>query len=278
MLRKTGNWSAIAAALLAVTTPARADWSLVNMPRGVTSMSGDIYDLHMTVFWWCVAIGTFVFAWIIYSMVKFRKSKGAVPDTTMVHNTTAEVVWTVIPVIILVLMAVPAARTLIKLEDASGTELTVRVTGYQWKWHYEYMDRDVSFFSSIDRASDEARQRGASLRPDEVPHYLLNVDRPLVVPVGTKVRLLLTSRDVIHAWWVPDLAIKKDAIPGVVNEMWFEVQPDKPGLYRGQCAELCGRDHAFMPIVVEAKTPEEFEAWLERQRSDAAATMTANAG
>lgn len=278
MLRKTGNWSAIAAALLAVTTPARADWSLVNMPRGVSSMSGEIYDLHMTVFWWCVAIGAFVFAWIIYSMVKFRKSKGAVPDTTMVHNTTAEVVWTVIPVIILVLMAVPAARTLIKLEDASGTELTVRVTGYQWKWHYEYMDRDVSFFSSIDRASDEARQRGASLRPDEVPHYLLNVDRPLVVPVGTKVRLLLTSRDVIHAWWVPELAIKKDAIPGVVNEMWFEVQPDKPGLYRGQCAELCGRDHAFMPIVVEAKTPEEFEAWLERQRSDAAATMTANAG
>lgn len=278
MLRKTGNWSAIAAALLAVTTPARADWSLVNMPRGVTSMSGDIYDLHMTVFWWCVAIGTFVFAWIIYSMVKFRKSKGAVPDTTMVHNTTAEIIWTVIPVGILVLMAVPAARTLIKLEDASGTELTVRVTGYQWKWHYEYMDKNVSFFSTIDRASDEARQRDASLTPDEVPHYLLNVDRPLVVPVGTKVRLLLTARDVIHAWWVPELAVKKDAIPGVVNEMWFEVQPDKPGVYRGQCAELCGRDHAFMPIVVEAKTPEEFEAWLEQQRSDAAATMTANAG
>ncbi len=278
MLRKTGTWGAAAATLLAMAAPAHADWSLVNMPRGVSTMSGEIYDLHMKVFWWCVLIGAIVFGWIIYSMVAFRKSKGAVPDTKLVHSTKAEVIWTVIPVVILVVMAIPSARMLIKLEDASATQLTVRVTGYQWKWHYEYLESGVGFFSTLDQDSNEARQRDASLKPGDVPHYLLNVDRPLVVPAGTKVRILLTSKDVIHAWWVPDLAVKKDAIPGVVNELWFEVQADKPGTYRGQCAELCGRDHGFMPIVVEAKTPDDFAAWLEEQRNAATATMTASAG
>lgn len=278
MLRKIGTWGAMVASLLAVAAPAHADWSLVNMPRGVTTMSGEIYNLHMWVYWACVVIGAIVFGWMIYSMVKFRHSKGAVPDTKLVHSTKAEIIWTIIPIIILVGLAVPSARVLIKLEDATGTELTVRVTGYQWKWQYEYLNTGVSYFSTLDRASNEARQRDASTKPEDVPHYLLNVDRPLVVPVGTKIRILLTSRDVIHAWWVPDLAVKKDAIPGVVNEMWFEIQPDKPGLYRGQCAELCGRDHGFMPIVVEAKSADDFAAWLAEQRAAAAANLTANAG
>ena len=177
------------------------------------------------------------------------------PDTSLVHSTKVEIIWTVIPVVILVVMAVPAARTLIKLEDASNTEFTIKVTGYQWKWQYEYLDAGVSFFSTLSRDSDAARQLDSGIDPASVPHYLLSVDKPLVVPVGKKVRLLLTSQDVIHAWWVPDLAVKKDAIPGFINEIWFQIQPDKAGLYRGQCAELCGRDHGFMPIVVEATFP-----------------------
>jgi cytochrome c oxidase subunit 2 len=275
MLRKTGIPGALAAALLGAAAPAHADWSLVNMPKGVTTLSGEIYDLHMTVFWWCVAIGIFVFGWMIVSLVKFRHSKGAVPDTTMVHSTKAEIIWTVIPVIILVLMAVPAARTLIKIEDASGTELTVKVTGFQWKWQYEYLDEGISFFSSLDRASDVARQLGSDKDPNAIPNYLLSVDNPLVVPVGTKVRLLITAKDVIHAWWVPDLAIKKDAIPGFINEAWFEIRADKAGVYRGQCVELCGRDHGFMPIVVEAKSPEDYAAWVASRKQAMAQNLAA---
>ena len=275
MLRKTRSLGALAAALLAVAAPARADWSLINMPKGVSTVSEEIYDLHMLVFWWCVAIGIFVFGWMILSMVKFRHSKGAVPDTGMTHSTKAEIIWTVIPIFILVLMAVPAARTLIKLDDSAGSQLTIRTTGYQWKWHYEYLNEGVSFYSSLDQASNEARQRDAVVKPGDVPHYLLNVDNPLVVPVGTKVRMLITAKDVIHAWWVPDLAVKKDAIPGLVNELWFEVQADKPGFYRGNCTELCGRDHGFMPIVVEAKSKEDYAVWLAAQRAANAPTQVA---
>jgi cytochrome c oxidase subunit II len=275
MLRKTGIPGALAAALLGAAAPAHADWSLVNMPRGVTTLSGEIYSLHMTVFWWCVAIGIFVFGWMIVSLVKFRHSRGSVPDTTMVHSTKAEIIWTVIPVLILVLMAVPAARTLIKIEDASGTELSIKVTGYQWKWQYEYLDEGINFFSSLDRTSDAARQLRSGVDPTTVPHYLLEVDKPLVVPVGRKVRLLITSRDVIHAWWIPEFAIKKDAIPGFINEAWFEVRADKAGVYRGQCVELCGRDHGFMPIVVEAKSPEDYAAWVASQKQAMAQSLAA---
>jgi cytochrome c oxidase subunit 2 len=224
-----------------------------------------------------VAIAVFVFGWMITSLVKFRHSQGAVPDTQMLHSTKAEIIWTIIPVVILVILAIPAARTLIHLEDASGTQLTVKITGYQWKWQYEYLDKGVSYFSTLSRDSDAARQLQSGVDPKTIPDYLLSVDNPLVVPVGTKIRLLLTSQDVIHAWWVPDLAVKKDAIPGFVNEAWFEVQADKPGTYRGQCAELCGRDHGFMPIVVVAKTPAEFEAWLKTQQQ-ASLPAAPNAG
>jgi cytochrome c oxidase subunit 2 len=284
MTRKPVSRSAAAAALgfvlAAVAAPAaHAEWGL-NMTRGVTDLSDKIYALHMHVFWWCVAIGVFVFGWMILSMVRYRKSQGAVPDTKMVHSTKVEIVWTIIPVIILVIMAVPAARTLVEIEDTSGSTLNIKVTGYQWKWQYEYLESGVNIFSTISRDSDAARQLGSGTDVTQVQNYLLDVDNPMVVPVGTKVRLLITSQDVIHGWWVPAFAIKKDAVPGFVNEAWFEVQPDKAGIYRGQCVELCGRDHAFMPIVVEAKSQADFDAWVEQQKSrqQASAPAAPNAG
>ena len=256
---------------------AHAAWTL-NMTRGVTDMSREIYGLHMTILWVCVAIGVFVFGWMIFSLVMFRKSKGAVPDTRMVHNTKAEIIWTVIPIFILIGSAIPAARTLIKTEDATGTELTIRVMAYQWKWGYEYVGSNVTVLSTLDRASNEARQLGSGIDPNSVPDYLLNVDHPLVVPAGTKVRLLITAQDVIHSWWVPALAIKKDAIPGFINESWFKVDEDKVGIYRGQCAELCGRDHGFMPIVVEVESKADYAQWLEAQKAaNQAATALAAA-
>lgn len=257
-----------AAALVFTAAPARADWGGLNMSEGVTELSRMIYSLHMTIFWWCVAIGAVVFGWMLYSLVVFRKSKGARPDTALVHSTKAEIIWTVIPVGILVIMAIPAARTLVAIEDARETELSIKVTGYQWKWEYEYLGgSDVGFFSTISRQSDAARQLGSGIDPYGVDNYLVDVDNPLVVPAGTKVRLLLTAQDVIHAWWVPAFGMKKDAIPGFVNEIWFRVDEDKTGLYRGQCAELCGRDHAFMPIVVDVRSKTDFAAWLEEQKA-----------
>jgi cytochrome c oxidase subunit 2 len=218
-------------------------------------------------YWWCVALGFFVFGWMIYSLVAFRKSRGAQADAKLTHNTKAEIIWTIIPILILIGMAVPATRMLIQTEDATNTEMTIRITGYQWKWGYEYVDSGVELFSTLDRASNAARQLGSNIDPATVPNYLLNVDHPLVVPTGVKVRLLITAQDVIHAWWVPALAIKKDAIPGYINEAWFKIQTDKTGLYRGQCAELCGRDHGFMPIVIDVRSKADFESWLKTQKA-----------
>jgi cytochrome c oxidase subunit 2 len=187
----------------------------------------------------------------------------------MVHSTKAEIIWTVIPVGILVIMAIPAARTLIAIEDMRGSEISIKATGYQWKWQYEYLGEDVSFFSQLDRQSDEARQLKSGVDPNSVQDYLLNVDNPLVVPEDTKIRMLLTGQDVIHAWWVPAFGMKKDAIPGTINELWFKVDAGKTGIYRGQCAELCGRDHGFMPVVVKVVTKEEYKAWLAAQKAAA---------
>ena len=265
-MKKLGTAIA-AAALFALASPAAlAAWTL-NMTPGITDISRRVYGLHMLMYWWCVAIGIFVFGWMIYSLVRFRKSQGAVPDTSLVHNTKAEIIWTVLPILILIGMAVPATRTLIETEDATHTELTIRVTGYQWKWGYQYIDSGVEVLSTLDRASNSARQLGSGIDPNSVPNYLLNVDHPLVVPAGVKVRLLITAQDVIHAWWVPALAIKKDAIPGFVNEAWFKIDADKTGLYRGQCAELCGRDHGFMPIVIDVRSKADFDAWLKQQQA-----------
>ncbi len=267
-MKNPGSLPAVATAAVLgfAAQSAHADWAL-NMTPGITAVSRSVYGLHMTMYYICVAIAVFVFAWMIYSIVVFRKSKGAVPDTTLVHNTKAEIIWTVVPVLILIGAAIPSTKTLIQGEDATGTELTIRITGYQWKWQYEYIDTGVSMFSTLDRDSNVARQLGSGIDPNGVPNYLLNVDHPLVVPAGTKVRLLLTAQDVIHSWWVPALAIKKDAIPGFINEAWFKVEEDKLGLYRGQCAELCGRDHGFMPIVLDVRSKADFEAWMKAQKA-----------
>jgi cytochrome c oxidase subunit 2 len=250
---------------LLVSAAAVADWEL-NMPRGVTELSAETHDLHMMMFWWCVAIGVVVFGAMFYSLFKHRKSVGAKADQFS-HNTTAEVVWTVVPVLILLLMAVPAAETLIKLEDSRDPDLTVVATGYQWFWQYRYQDEDFEFYSRLDEESLRARRLESGIDPFGVENYLRNVDRPLVVPRGKKVRLLLTSNDVLHAWWVPELSIKKDAIPGIVNETWFRA--DEIGTYRGQCAELCGKDHGYMPIVVEVVEPDQYLAWVATQKDDA---------
>jgi len=267
---------------MAALQPAHAEsgWSLLNMTPGVTEISRKIYGLHMEIFWICVVIAVIVFGAMIYSIITYRKSKGSVADVTLVHNTTVELIWTAVPVAILIFMAIPAARTLVEIEDVTKTDLSIKVTGFQWGWQYEYLDAGVSFFSHLDRKSNSARELASGIDPNTVDNYLLNVDKPLVVPVGSKVRLLITGADVIHSWWVPAFGVKKDAIPGFINEAWFKVDTDKPGLYRGQCAELCGRDHGFMPIVVDVRSKEDFEAWLKAKAAEqkqAAAPATAPA-
>jgi len=248
----------IAASTLFWAAPALSDFQL-NMPEGVTTSSRDIYSLHMQILLVCVVIAAGVYAAMIIAIVKFRKSAGAKPSK-FTHNTTAEVIWTVIPALILVVMAIPAAETLVRLEDTRNSELTIKVTGSQWQWQYEYIDHGVSFFSRLDRESNLARQPNSGIDPNSVENYLLEVDNRVVVPVDTKVRVLVTAADVLHAWWMPEFGVKKDAIPGFVNETWFEVT--ETGVFRGQCAELCGMDHGFMPIVVEVISREAFAEWL----------------
>lgn len=234
-----------------------------NMPKGVTDISQEVFKLHMAAFWVCVAIGIVVFGVMFYSVFAHRRSKNPVP-ATFHHSTAVEIVWTAIPFLILIGLAIPAAGTLIKEYDTRNAEMTVKITGYQWKWQYEYVGEGVSFFSTLDAKSNEARQLRSGIDPKTVDNYLHNVDNYLVLPVGKKVRFLITSNDVIHGWWMPDLAIKKDAIPGYINEMWTKI--NEPGVYRGQCTVLCGRDHGFMPIVVEAKSEEDYKAWLAKMK------------
>jgi cytochrome c oxidase subunit II len=262
--------AALASSLVCIlpAQAAESGWGQLNMTQGVTDISRKIYGLHMEIFWICVVIAVIVFGAMIYSIVTFRKSKGAVADVTLVHNTTVELIWTTLPVAILVFMAIPAAKTLVEIEDTTKTDLSIKVTGFQWGWQYDYLDSGVAYYSRLDRKSDAARELMSGIDVNTVDHYLLNVDRPLVVPVGAKVRLLITGADVIHSWWVPAFGVKKDAIPGFVNEAWFKVDADKPGLYRGQCAELCGRDHGFMPIVVDVRSKEDFAAWLKGKAAE----------
>ena len=255
---------ALALLALSIAGPVWSDFEL-NMPVGVTATSRDVYELHMLILWICTIIALGVYGAMVVAIVKFRKSKGAVA-AKFTHNSTAEVVWTVIPAAILIAMAVPAAESLIRMEDTRGSELTIKITGYQWRWHYDYIDDGVSFFSTLDRESNAARQLDSDIELSTVENYLLAVDNEVVVPVDTKVRLLVTGADVLHAWWVPEFAVKKDAVPGFINEAWFTA--DTVGTYRGQCAELCGMDHGFMPIVVRVASQEEYDAWLSAQRAE----------
>jgi cytochrome c oxidase subunit 2 len=273
--------AAMAAPLLAFAqasdtwTNAPHRWQL-NMGEGVTAQSMNAYSAHMLALWICVAIGILVFGAMFVAMFKFRHSKGAVPDRDFTHSTKLEIIWTVIPIALLVLMAFPATSKLINMYDTRESQMTVKVTGYQWMWKYEYLGEGVSLTSRLDRKSDEIRQSGVDARTANKANYLLDVDNALVLPVDTKVRFVITADDVIHAWWVPALGWKQDAIPGIVNEAWTSVS--KPGVYRGQCAELCGKDHGFMPIVVRVLPKAEYTAWLNEQKAkNAPATPAAPA-
>jgi cytochrome c oxidase subunit 2 len=242
-------------------------WQL-NMGRGVTTSAQHAYDAHMIALYVCVVIGIIVFGAMAYAMFKFRHSKGAVA-AQFSHNTTAEIIWTVIPILILIVMAWPATAKLIAMYDTRDSEMTVKITGVQWLWKYEYLGEDVQFTSRLDHESDRIRQSGDKPTVAANPHYLLDVDNQLVLPVNTKIRFVITADDVIHAWWVPALGWKQDAIPGIINEAWTDIQT--PGIYRGQCAELCGKDHGFMPIVVRAVSKEEFKTWLASRKPTAPA-------
>lgn len=254
-------WGVLGLAL--VPAAANAAWR-VNFQTPVTGIARDVLHLHMTIFWICVVIFIMVFSVMFYSIAMHRKSRGFKPATFR-ESTKLEIIWTIIPFVILVVMALPSTATLLKMADISHSDMTVKITGYQWKWQYQYMGKGVSFFSTLSTPWAEVENK----EPKD-PHYLLEVDHPLVLPIHKKIRFLVTAADVIHSWWVPALAIKKDAIPGFVNQVWTRI--DKPGVYRGQCAELCGRGHAFMPIVVKAVTQKDFDAWLKKEQAQQVAS------
>ena len=244
-------------ALLSLLAAPLAMADELNMTPGVTAISQSVYDLHMIILLICVAIGVVVFGVMFWSIIHHRRSAGH--EAAQFHESTRlEIAWTIVPTLILVLMAIPATQVLIDMYDTGGEDMTVEVRGYQWKWQYKYLDDDFnntfSFFSNLSTTQDEIQNRSA-----KGEHYLLEVDNPLRIPTNRKVRFLITAEDVIHAWWVPDFGIKRDAVPGILNELWTVV--DKPGVYRGQCTELCGKDHGFMPVVVQVMEEAEFDAW-----------------
>ena len=238
-------------------------WSLLNLPVGVSSLSRNSYELHMILFWVCVAIGVVVFGIMFYSMIAHRKSKGHEP-ATFHESTKVELLWTIIPVFILIALAWPATTYLVERYDTDEADIDIKITGYQWKWQYEYLGEGVEFMSEL--TTPESAIYGKTPKSE---FYLSEVSEPLVLPVGKKIRFLVTAKDVIHSWWVIDLGVKKDAIPGFVNETWVRI--DEPGVYRGYCTELCGKGHAFMPIVVNAVSEDEYTSWLADKKVAAAA-------
>ncbi len=258
---RTMPWLRLAlGSLLLSSASAWAEWE-VNMTPGVTAISREIYDLHMIIFWICVVIGVVVFGVMFWSVFAHRKSKGAQP-AQFHESTLVELIWTTIPFVILIVMAIPATKALIKIYDTKESEIDIKITGYQWKWHYDYINDGFGFFSNLSTPSDEIYNKAP-----KGENYLLEVDEPMVIPINTKVRFLVTASDVIHSWWVPAIAVKKDAIPGFVNEAWTIIE--EPGTYRGQCAELCGKDHGFMPVVVVAKEKADYEAWVAERKAAA---------
>ena len=253
-------------AVLAFLSPLAAAQNQVNMSPGVTEIGADIFELHMLIMWICVVIGVAVFAVMFYSIYAHRKSKGH--QASQFHESTkVEVAWTVVPFLILIAMAVPATSTLLEVYDNDEAGLDILITGYQWKWKYEYLEESgepVAFFSNLATSQEEIYNTDK-----KGDNYLLEVDEPLVIPTNTKVRFLVTANDVIHSWWVPEIAVKRDAIPGFINEAWTRVPEE--GIYRGQCTELCGAYHGFMPVEVHAVSRDEFDAWMAAKRGAAAA-------
>ena len=269
------NWVGGAAlAVMANAAHALAEPWQLNMTQGVTKTSKEVYDMHMYAFYVCVAIGIVVFGAMIWAMIFHRKSRGAVAARWS-HNTHVEVVWTILPIVILVSLAWPATNVLLNMAYTEKSDMTIKVTGYQWKWGYDYINvgdkpYHVHFISRLEATSDKTRELKSGMDPWAVKQgndqtYLLDVDKPLVIPADTKVRFVVTGDDVIHAWWVPQLGWKQDAIPGIINDAWTEVHD--PGIYRGQCAELCGQDHGFMPIVVKVVSKADFQTWIDQQES-----------
>ena len=247
--------------LLAIPFSVFATWENVNMPVGVTEISRETYWIHMMVIWLCVAIAVIVFGLMFYSIFKFRKSKGAKPDKNLTHSTKLEVIWTVIPILILVGLAFPAIETLGNRLDTSKSDVEILITGHQWKWQYTYLDHDINYFSNLATPRDQIEGKAAKSQ-----NYILDVDNPLVIPTGKKIKFLVTAKDVMHSWWVPQFAVKQDAVPGLINETWTNV--DVEGTYYGQCAELCGINHGFMPIKVEAVSNEEYKNWVQTKLAE----------
>lgn len=264
-------------AIFLITLPisAFADWAL-NMREGVTPISQKVYDMHMVSLWVVTIIGIIVFGIMFWSIFHHRKSRGVKP-AKFSHSTTVEIIWTAIPLLIIIGLAIPATKLLIEMDDTSETALTVKAVGYQWKWKYEYLEDDLTLYSNLDEKSVELSQRADDVDPMEYSDYLLNVDEPLVLPTNTKIRILTTANDVIHAWWVPDLGWKRDAIPGFINDNWAYI--NEPGTYRGQCAEICGKGHGYMPIVVKAVSMDDYKVWVaekkqEQEEANAASSKT----
>ena len=275
MISKWIERFAVAAAAAGNLMPAFAADSKYNLPPPQTIIAQEIYDLHTLIFVICCVIFVVVFGAMTYSIIMHRKSVGHKAEQFH-ENTTVEIIWTIVPFLILIGMAIPAAKTIIAMKDTSNPDLTIKVTGYQWKWGYDYLQEGVSFYSSLATPREMITDNSPAgyEKRKGYANYLLEVDNPVVVPVGKKVRVILTANDVIHAWWVPALGIKQDAIPGFVRDTWFKA--DKAGVYRGQCAELCGKEHGFMPIVVEAVEPEKYAVWLNEQKKKTAANAAAS--
>lgn len=244
--------------ILLVEVPSWAGYKF-NMAPGVTPISHEVYNLHMLALWICIAIGVVVFSVMFYAIIRHRKSRGYVA-AKFHKNTKIEIIWATIPFFILIALAIPATKVLIDMYDESDPEVNILVTGYQWKWKYDYLDEGFSFYSNLSTPIAQIMNE-----EPKGENYLLEVDKPLVLPIHKKIRFIVTAADVIHSWWVPAFGIKRDGIPGYAHEVWARIE--KPGIYRGQCAELCGINHGFMPIVVEAKTEADYQAWLSAQQA-----------
>ncbi len=265
MFKKINNLSksAYAALLMLSLYPSKviSDWDALNMREGVTQVSRDVFELHMLIFYICVAIGAVVFSVMFYSLFRYTKKRNPNPSTFH-ESTKLEVAWTIVPFLILIAMAVPASKTLTEIYDDEEGEINIQVVGYQWKWEYKYLEDDINFFSNLSTDQDEIY----NLVP-KGENYLLEVDEPLIIPVDTRVRFLITANDVIHSWWVPDFAIKQDAIPGFINTAW--TRAEETGIYRGNCTELCGKNHGFMPVVVKVVEKDEYNDWVLSKKEEA---------
>ena len=265
MFKKINNLSksAYAALFMLSLYPSKvfSDWDALNMREGVTQVSRDVFELHMLIFYICVAIGAVVFSVMFYSLFRYTKKRNPNPSTFH-ESTKLEVAWTVVPFLILIAMAVPASKTLTEIYDDEEGEINIQVVGYQWKWEYKYLEDDINFFSNLSTDQDEIY----NLVP-KGENYLLEVDEPLIIPVDTRVRFLITANDVIHSWWVPDFAIKQDAIPGFINTAW--TRAEETGIYRGNCTELCGKNHGFMPVVVKVVEKDEYNDWVLSKKEEA---------